>query len=273
MNAFNSGVTPESGFTYANSLLFYARDEEVGINGEVTATGQNAALMDLNNLVWVSKKEILGGAKFSLVATLIISDSSLTSDVNGPINGAGGFGNFFFQPFILGWQKNRVELRAAYGVLAPTGRFTAGANNNVGDGYWTQAPSGAQTFYLTQDKRTAVSAFEMYEINGTQQGTNIHPGQTFDLDYSLTQTFTPREDMRLQLGLVGYGQYQTTDKTGSTVTPAQAAAHYKVNALGFGAGLNFPKRKASLGFKYFKEFENRSTFQGYSVQISGAMTF
>ena len=35
----------------------------------------------------------------------------------------------------------------------------------------------------------------------------------------------------------------------------------------------FPKRKASLGFKYFKEFSNRSTFQGYSLQLSGSISF
>jgi hypothetical protein len=29
----------------------------------------------------------------------------------------------------------------------------------------------------------------------------------------------------------------------------------------------------SLGFKYFKEFANRATFQGYSVQISGSIRF
>jgi hypothetical protein len=29
----------------------------------------------------------------------------------------------------------------------------------------------------------------------------------------------------------------------------------------------------SLGVKYFKEFSNRSTFQGYTLQIAGAVTF
>jgi hypothetical protein len=29
----------------------------------------------------------------------------------------------------------------------------------------------------------------------------------------------------------------------------------------------------SVGAKYFKEFLNRSTFQGYSLQISGTINF
>jgi hypothetical protein len=34
-----------------------------------------------------------------------------------------------------------------------------------------------------------------------------------------------------------------------------------------------PVRNVSVGFKYFKEFANRSTFQGYSLQLAAALTF
>jgi hypothetical protein len=113
----------------------------------------------------------------------------------------------------------------------------------------------------------------MYEFHGTQKGTAIHPGQTLNLDYSLTQAFPLKAGLRLQLGLVGYGQWQTTDKHGPTITPEEAGAHYKVNGLGFAANAIFPDRKASIGLKYFHEFECRSTYQGYTLQITGAITF
>jgi len=275
MNATNSGVTPESGFTYANQFLFYSRDQAKGPNGEVLATGQNSVMMDMNSFVWVSKGKIgfLGGAVFSASATIPIANNSLTSDVQGGISGGGGLADSYYQPFILGWRKRRADLRAVYGFLAPSGKFNAGANNNVGSGYWTHALSSGQTFYLTEDKATAVSAFQMYEFHTTQPGTETHPGQTFNLDYSFTHLLRLGEDLRLQLGLVGYEQWQTTDKSGPDITPAQAAAHYRVNALGFGSNLMLPARNVSVGFKYFKEFSNRSTFQGYSLQISGAIKF
>ena len=183
MNATNSGVTPESGFTYSNVFLFYSRDQLVGPSGEVLGTGQNSVLMDMNSFIWVSKGTIgiLGGPVFSLSATLPIANNSLTSNAQGALSGGGGFGDSYYQPVILGWRLKRVDVRAVCGFLAPTGRFNATANNNVGSGYWTSVPSAGQTFYLNKSKTTAVSAFEMYEFHGTQQGTNIHPGQTFDL--------------------------------------------------------------------------------------------
>jgi hypothetical protein len=166
-----------------------------------------------------------------------------------------------------------ADIRGVFGFLAPTGRFNAGASNNVGSGYWTSTISAGETFYLTANKATALSAFQMYEFHGRQQGTNIHPGQTLDLDYSLTQLLPLHEELQIQLGIVGYNQWQTTDKTGPTITPAQARAHYRVNALGVAANMILPVRNVSVGFKYFEEFANRSTFQGYSLQLAAALSF
>ena len=273
MNATNAGITPDSGFTYSNLFIFNARDESKGPDGEVVATGSNAVMIDLNTFVWVSERTLLGGARVSATGSILVSNNSLASDTQGQLSAGGGFADFFLQPFILGWQTPRVGVRAAYGVLMPTGRFNAGASDNVGSGYWTHAPSAGVTVFLTEDKRTTVSAFHMYEFHTVQAGTGINPGENADLDYSITRSFRIREDTQLQLGLVGYGQWQTTDKTGPTVTASQASTRYAVNAVGFASNVALPARKVSLGLKYFKEFANRSTYQGYTLQISGAVTF
>jgi hypothetical protein len=181
-------------------------------------------------------------------------------------------GDFYFQPVILGWRMERADVRAIVGFLAPTGKFNAGATDNVGNGYWTPVLASGQTLYLSEDRATTLSAFEMYEFHGTQSGTHIHPGETVDLDYSLMRAFT-FANSRFQVGLIGYGAWQTTAKTGPEVTPAQEAQRYRVNAVG--AGLNFamPAQKVTLSFKYFDEFSNQWTYQGYSLQISAGVGF
>jgi hypothetical protein len=55
--------------------------------------------------------------------------------------------------------------------------------------------------------------------------------------------------------------------------PQEADSRYKVNALGFASNVILPARQTTLGLKYFKEFSNQSTFQGYSLQISAAIKF
>ena len=272
MSATNSGVTPRSGFTYSNLLAIYSRHQFRGPNGEIMATGKQSVIMDMNSIIWVSKREILGGAKFSVSATLPVANNSLTSDDAGHISGGGGLADSYYQPFILGWDKKRVAVRAVYGFLAPTGRFKVNAHDNVGSGYWTHVASSGQTVWLTQNRKTAISVFQMYEFHTKQEGTQIHPGQTLNLDYSLMRSIAFPGEFTLQIGMVGYNQWQITDKTGPTITPEQSAAHYRVNSLGFAANVNMPAR-VNVGVKYFKEFSNRSTFQGYSFQLSGAISF
>ncbi|MFL6446955.1 MAG: transporter [Bryobacteraceae bacterium] len=273
MSATNSGVTPGAGFTYVNQLLYYSRDHAKDDAGNtLSVTGEHYVLMDMNTLAWVSTQHFLRGAAFSAVATLPFARNSLTSDIKGNISGGGGFADSYYIPFILGWNGERVSIRTMYGFLAPTGRFVANASNNVGSGYWTHALSSGQTFYLNSNKQLVLSAFQMYEFHTTQEGTGIHPGQTFDLDYSLLRALPVLKGVQLQIGLVGYEQRQTSGKTGPGISATASGERYAVNSVGFAVNSAFPKHKASLGVKYFKEFSNRSTYQGYSLQLSGSIT-
>jgi len=273
MSAINSGVTPEPGFTYSNQLLVYTRDQAKGDSGAtLPVTGINTVVMDMNTLTWVSAQQILG-ARYSASATVPFAKSDLTSDIEGQLNGGRGLADSYYLPFILGWSTEHADVRVMYGFLAPTGRFVAGADNNVGSGYWTHALSSGQTYYLAREKRLMFSVFQMYEFHTTQEDTGVHPGQTFDLDYSLMGVVRRTARLALQVGATGYEARQTTAKVGPDVTSAASAERYAVNAFGFALSAAFPKRKASLGVRFYKEFANRSTFQGYSAQISGAIHF
>src|SRR5262245_42963222 len=165
MNAVNAGVTPAPGLTYSNLFLYYSRDRQTGPNGETIATGQQAVILDMNTIAWVSgKTHMLGGASVSATATIPIAANSLTSDSLGAVSGGSGLGDSFFQPIILAWRLARADSRVALGFLAPTGRFDASRSDNVGSGYWTWAVSTGHTLYPTRSRATALSAFLMYEV-------------------------------------------------------------------------------------------------------------
>lgn len=276
INATNSGVIPEPGLTYSNIFELYSFNKLKGPNGETLPVDVNLSVfIDHNVFIWVSKQKVLGG-NFLLMADLPLANSSLSLAEFEAVGGGGGFADSYYQPVGLGWHKKRADFQVGYGFTAPTGRFNAGASDNVGTGRWTHGPAAGQTFYLTKTKGTAISAYESYEFHGDQETTDIHAGQTFNIDYSLTQVVPLKKDMTrlLQVGLIGYGQYQTTDHSGPGVNPIIAAnTHYRVNALGAAANIILPAKKASLGFKWLKEFSNKSTVEGYTVQISGAITF
>jgi hypothetical protein len=241
--------------------------------GDISSKVDVSVLVDANLFMWVSKKKILGG-NFGIAALLSATNSSISLAGLGPVAGGAGFADSYFQPATLGWHLKRADITVAYAFFAPTGRFTAGASNNTGSGHWTNVPTAGETFYLTKNKATAFSAYQMYEFHTTQNGTDIHPGQTFDLDYSLTQIIPLQKDMHtlLQVGVIGYGQWQTSNNSGPGVD-AQHPGHYRVNGIGGAANVILPARKVAVGFKLVKEFSNSYTVQGYSLQINGAITF
>src|SRR5437764_8290731 len=86
MSATNSGITPDPGFLYSNNLLIYSRSTMRDRDGNIIARGTNSVVLDMNSLIWVSKKRILGGARFSMSATLPIARNSLNNDATGPIS-------------------------------------------------------------------------------------------------------------------------------------------------------------------------------------------
>ena len=268
---------PEPGLSYQALFALYSFDELTGPQGQsFPVNGTAAVLVDMNIVTWVSKAKFLGG-NYAAVAIPAAANNSLTSANFGAIAGGAGFADSYYQPVTLGWHLTRADLQSGYGVMAPTGAFTAGAVNNVGSGYWGQFLTSGETVYLTSNKGTAVSAFEVYEFHGRQATTNTHPGQNFDIDYSVMQSLPLLDETKhglLQVGLVGYGQYQTTNRNGPGVDPVVAANNrFRVNALGPAANVILLDRKFAVGFKYFKEFQTRSTVEGHSVQISGSITF
>lgn len=275
-SATNSGVLPGPGLTYSNTFLAYSFNEVVGPNGGTLTKGASSGvLIDINAFVYVFKKSILAG-NLGMVAGLPIANSSISSVHLGAIAGGAGFADSFYEPVTMGWHLKRADITAAYAFFAPTGRFTPGATNNVGSGHWTNAPTAGETIYLTKNKATAVSAYQMVEFHTPQTGTNIQAGSTFDLDYSLTQILPLKKDhsLLLQPGLIGYGQWQLSNNSGPTIDPIVAAkTHYVVNAMGVGANVILPARHVGLGFKWFNEFANKNTVEGHSFQINGAITF
>ena len=275
MTAVGSGVTPDFGFTYANQLLFYSRDESKADDGStLPASGQNAVVMDMNSFIWVSRRTLLRGAHYSAVATLPVARNQLVSDIHGRLSGGGGFADSYYLPLILGWNKQRASIRALAGFLAPTGRFAEGASDNVGSGYWTPTVSSGQTITLAGSDSVTFSAFQLYEWHTTQRSTGTNPGDTFNVDYSLIKAFAfTNGPIRLQVGLAGYEQRQTTAKTGPAVTAEQSRERYAINALGFVTNLVFPNHRFNAGIKFFEEFANRAAYQGYSFQVSGAFSF
>lgn len=272
--ATNSGNLPEPGFFYGYWFLNYSFDQVNDGNGALPVD-VDYATYSFTNLVGYVTKPGWKKASFAVYVGIPFANASLSAGPEDrPLGGGAGIADLYIQ-LGPGWEWKRAAVNFGYSLIPSTGRYTPGASNNIGSGYGASSIYAGETLYLTKNQGTQLSAWQYYEFHTTQDGSDTRPGQTFSLDWSLTQLLplSTKKEIYLQAGVVGYEQFQTTDNAGPDVDPLTAGLHYRVNAVGGAANVVFLNRNVSLGMKYFSEFGNKYTVQGYSWQFSGGVTF
>ena len=261
----NAGVIPDPGVTYANLALNYSASQLNGPNGNPISRlgGTYSFWVDENILYYVPKHKILGGYFMPYIA-LNYANGELVANITGTNLGTGGggsgFADTFVEPLNIGWHfGKRVDFNAGYAFVAPTGRFTQGASNNVGSGYWGNDITSGTTFYITKNHGTTANLATAWEIHGQKSGTNITPGQAFTDEWGIGQILPLKKNMSMlaQLGLVGYDQWQVSHSDGTvgeTQIPESLIPFYSVHAIGVQTNFIMPA-KAFVGFfKYYDEY-------------------
>ncbi|MGA8034725.1 MAG: transporter [Candidatus Acidiferrales bacterium] len=283
----NAGVIPDPGLTYGNLALNYSAGQLNDPNGNKLpgVTGTYSFWVDENIFYYVPKHKFLGGyfmpyvvlnwASGELVADITLGDTNL----NGA-GGGSGFADMFVEPLQMGWHfGKRVDFVAGYAFVAPTGRFTAGASNNVGSGYWGNNIDSGTTLYITKNHATTANLTTDWEIHGTKRGTNITPGQAFTMEWGIGQVLPIKKDMSIlgQIGLVGYDQWQVSNNSGTTLVggipvPQSALPYYSVHAIGVQANLILPPKNATAFFKYYNEYSALARPEGRTIAFGFTWT-
>jgi len=272
------GTVVSPGFSYSNQLWYGASSLLKGPQGNSLPLQESLSLwIDNNTLAYAPKFKLLGATPEFTIDIAFSNDrffgpTLLSGGSNGRVHAA-GLSNTNFVPFDLGWHFKWADLQTGYSVTAPTGRYVPGALSNVSSGFWTNAWQAGATIYLTKNKATQISLFNMYAWNTTQQGTGIHPGQNDSLDYSLSQTFSLSKNGKwsLLVGAAGYGQWQTTRNGGQN--QVREALEYGVDAAGFALNLSSPFKGFFVGTSVLWEYAARNTFQGRTMIVTGGFQF
>jgi len=202
--------------------------------------------------------------------------------------GGSGFADMYVQPVNFGWHfKKRVDFVAGYSFTAPTGRYTAGAGNNVGSGYWGNNITSGTTFYITKNQGTTANLATAWEIHGQKtvagvpagQTSKITPGQAFTDEWGIGQVLPLKKNMSqlAQFGLVGYDQWQVSSNGGNYLVAgipiaASKAPYYSVHAIGFQANYILPAKDLVAFFKYYDEYSAKARPQGRTIAFGFSWT-
>ena len=282
----NAGILPSPGITVFNLDLYYVSTTLNGPNGNrVPVTGRYGFWFVENIIYYVPNFKILGGHLMFGIAQPTFGNGSLTLPEFGVSGGGFGIADTYVQPFTIGWSLKRVAFYTGYAFFAPTGRYSPGATNNIGSGYWGNDFITGTTLYITKNQGTSANIFTNWEFHGSRQelgGLQITPGQTFTDEWGVGQVLPLKKNMSLlaQLGGVGYDQWQVSANGGTVPNPipggAPIPAHllpfYSVHAAGLQANVIMPTKNLSFFFKYYWEYSSKAAPLGNAVVIGGTWT-
>ena len=267
----NAGILPAPGFTYVNQDLNYSSDRFNNQNGDAAPVTGNYNVWAVENIFYyVPKFKFLGGNYAVAAIFPTLANGNLTIPTYGVSGGGTGLADTWIQPFTVGWHASRVDAFVGDAIMVPTGRYRAGASDNIGSGYVGNHLVSGATFYLTRNKGTSANLFTDWEVHGKKNGTNITPGQAFTMEWGFGQALPLKKDMSrlLQVGAVGYDQWQVSHNKGTVAAPISTLlGMYSVHSAGVQANFIAPPKNLAIFFKYYWEYK------AYSHSIGNTVSF
>jgi len=208
---------PPPGMYYLGYLVNYSIDElrAPGSNTvPLSNTGTVSALA--NRLVYITGTKVLG-ADYGMEAIVPVIRKSLAFNAPGISESDSGVGDIYLGPLVLGWHGSNWDAVVAAGLWLDNA--SSNGKSLPGNGYKSTMLTGGGTYYFDAAKKWTGSALFRYELNSSQSN-GFKPGNQLTMEWGIGKSIGP-----VQLGVVGYGQWQTSDDSGPDATSDHAERH------------------------------------------------
>jgi hypothetical protein len=284
-----SGTQPMPGVYVGNMFYRYFTDTVKGPNGETvvldqTGSGKQTINASVPLIVYVSSKKFLG-AHIGAMAVVPVAKGALEAPGLGVSEEAStGLSDLYIQPLQLGWTTRRADIIAGVALFAPTGRYTAGASDNLGKGMWSYELSAGTTVYLDPQRSWSIAATGFWETHSRKSGevridsvtlNNVKVGQLVTVEGGIAKSFMHGA---AHVGVAYYGQWKVTDdQLGTASSAAQLAgipARHRVFGIGPDVTIPIASKTRLLSFvnvRYLWETGAAVKTQGQSLIITSTI--
>jgi hypothetical protein len=216
-----SGTQPEPGVYVSGIYYRYKTDTIKDGQGnrlqlDPTGEGRQAINAAVPLVYYVSTKKLFG-ANIGMMAVLPVANGSLEAPGLGLSEAAStGLSDLYVQPLQLGWHTRRADFVSGVAFFAPTGRYSAGASDNLGKGMWSYEVSGGGTVYLDAARTVSVATTAFWETHSRKDGeiqvenitlSNVRVGQLVTLEGGVGKTFLHGA---ASIGAAYYAQWKVT---------------------------------------------------------------
>ena len=216
-----SATQPDPG-VYASAIYYRYRADSVkdgqgnSLGLDPSGEGSQTINAGVPVITWITGKKILG-ANFGMMAVVPFANGAMEAPGLGFSEKAStGTSDLYVMPAQLGWHFDRFDAIAGVAFFAPTGRYEAGASDNLGKGMWSYEVSGGATAYLDRAKSLSVSTTMFWETHGKKEGevaidkvtlTDVKVGDIVTLEGGVAKSFLHGA---AHVGMAYYAQWKVT---------------------------------------------------------------
>ncbi|HET7219008.1 MAG TPA: transporter, partial [Vicinamibacterales bacterium] len=170
-----SGTQPDPGVYVSTIYYRYGTDtlkdaQGRPLNLDATGTASQTINAGVALVYFVTPKKVLG-ANFGMMAVLPVANGAVEAPGFGLSESVSvGLSDLYVMPAQLGWHFKQADAVAGIAFFAPTGRYSAGADDNLGKGMWSYEVSGGGTIYLDEKRTFSVAATGYWEKHSKKDG-------------------------------------------------------------------------------------------------------
>ncbi len=265
----NVAEQPAPGITYSNYFFWYPTNTIKDRNGQTAPINFDLDLIaDMNLLIYTPKKKFLGATYAASVAIPVINTAITIPRLGANLTTGASVGDIYVEPISLAWKLKKGKVRAAYGFIAPSGA------NRVTSDYWGHQFAFGGTYNPGKTGLWQIGVSSVWEAHHKKRNSDVKVGNNVTFEYGVGKTFVKNQGKQLvQIGLVGYSQFQLTNDSGSGVLPTNLGVKDRVHAIGLELGVILPTKKLNVMFRVLPEYGARSRTQGVTVVFAVGKTF
>ena len=270
-----SGTQPAPGVYVGFFYYRYASDETMDGQGRVVIPdpGEPSGLTErgYTPLLFVVTRTKILGATYGFLIAPTFAGVSLRGSGPGVTRSIGtGIGDLYCVPVNLGWHTQRADYSAGVGFYAPTGRYTPGGDNNLGNGMWSNEWSAGTTVFVDRARTWSLATSAAWELHGRKSATE-RTGQILSLQGGVGKAYLRGA---LKVGVAYDAQWKLTrdefDASAGLPSAIQPSDKHRVYAVGPDLTLPLATRSALVSvvtIRYLREFDVRAMPQGGTLVV------
>lgn len=215
VEGIQASTVPPPGMYYLGYLVNYSIDDlrAPGSSDSLPGSKKTGTVDALaNRFVYITNTKVLG-ADYGMETIVPVVRKSLT--FAGESNT--GVGDIYLGPLVLGWHGENWDAVAAAGVWFDTGN--SDSPSKPGNGYKSTMLTGGGTYYFDAAKRWSGSVLFRYEMN-SEDDSGFELGDQVTMEWGIGKSIGP-----VQIGLVGYDQWQASHDSGNGATNNKSERH------------------------------------------------